>query len=374
MNDSMNDVVIVGAGPAGCTAAALLAARERRVALIDRKDPRKAGPRSVWIGENVIDILGAAGVDAAAPPRQSIRRVHFLSADLKQHVQTELPDAFASFVDMRDLLTALIERAVGAGAKTHFNTDARALQTDEDAVRVACAGEKKIVGRLAVVSPGCQKPAVGLVPQPAAASTGVALRCHAEIDGAVGEKLPETADDAIHIVLDAQSPVLGMVWARGDRLVVDVSGAERPEAFRAAVKTMADQLVASGVALPLLKKTIHKTPLFISPAGLALEAESHVIKRGLVVGDAGGFVGAASHEGIFPAMKSAQIAAEVIHEALDQPEIQDHLHQFENKWRMNFAPHLQPLDSDMRFLQPLVFSNESIAAKVACHLLGGRSE
>ena len=44
----------------------------------------------------------------------------------------------------------------------------------------------------------------------------------------------------------------------------------------------------------------------------ALEVDSHVGKRTLVIGDAGGFHAAASHEGIYPAMWSAMIASRVV--------------------------------------------------------------
>ena len=45
------------------------------------------------------------------------------------------------------------------------------------------------------------------------------------------------------------------------------------------------------------------------PAGGAIDFEGHVGKRAVLVGDAGGFVSAASGEGIYPSMLSARAAA-----------------------------------------------------------------
>jgi flavin-dependent dehydrogenase len=56
-------------------------------------------------------------------------------------------------------------------------------------------------------------------------------------------------------------------------------------------------------------------------------------KRSLIIGDAGGFNATISREGIYPAMWSAKIAAEIIAEIKSGEHVQDGLMAFDNGWR-----------------------------------------
>ena len=78
-----------------------------------------------------------------------------------------------------------------------------------------------------------------------------------------------------------------------------------------------------------------------APPSAALDMESHVGKHTLVIGDAGGFTAAASGEGIYPAMWSAQIAVGVLEKALQSIHSQDELMTFDSAWRMLMADYLR---------------------------------
>ena len=99
--------------------------------------------------------------------------------------------------------------------------------------------------------------------------------------------------------------------------------------------------------------------------------DTHVAKRTLVIGDAGGFVSAASGEGIYPAMWSGQIAARVAAGALDADSTQDALFEFNKQWRTAMAEYLQPPNTDTQYLLPLIFSNQPMADRMgAAFFLG----
>jgi flavin-dependent dehydrogenase len=102
-----------------------------------------------------------------------------------------------------------------------------------------------------------------------------------------------------------------------------------------------------------------------TPTGVALDLDSHVGKRCLLIGDAGGFVCAFSHEGIYPAMKSGCVAVEVAAAALPAPLIQDELGGFEAAWRGALADYLRMPNTDLSLLMPLVFNNEQMSRRVA---------
>ena len=110
-----------------------------------------------------------------------------------------------------------------------------------------------------------------------------------------------------------------------------------------------------------------------SPAGIALEMDSHVAKHTLIIGEAGGFVAAASNEGIYPAMWSAQLAAQVVHQALGSKHSQDVLMQFDSKWRMSMAEYLRPPNTDIQFLLPLIFSNQPMADRMGAAFFAGEN-
>ena len=116
-----------------------------------------------------------------------------------------------------------------------------------------------------------------------------------------------------------------------------------------------------------------RAELVRSPASLALDLDTHVGKHALVFGDAGGFVSAASNEGIFPAMWSAQIASEVLVAALSSPQSQDELMGFDAAWRMKMADYLRSPNTDHQFLLPLIFSNQPMADRMGAAFFSGEN-
>jgi hypothetical protein len=110
-----------------------------------------------------------------------------------------------------------------------------------------------------------------------------------------------------------------------------------------------------------------------SPAAEALDMDSHVGKHTLLIGDAGGFISAASNEGVYPAMWSAQIAAEVADAALQTVHSQDELMSFDSQWRMKMADYLRSPNTDIQFLLPLVFSNQPMADRMGAAFFSGEN-
>jgi flavin-dependent dehydrogenase len=100
-------------------------------------------------------------------------------------------------------------------------------------------------------------------------------------------------------------------------------------------------------------------------AGAALDFESHVGKRCLLVGDAGGFVSAFSNEGLYPALRSGWRAAEVAAAALRAPLLQDELAGFGNVWRSDLAEYLRMPNTDLGLLLPMVFTNAQMSRRIA---------
>lgn len=367
----MHDAVIVGAGVAGCAAAVALAAHKRRVIVIDRDDPRKAPAQSAWIGRRATDALKTLNVADALADMTPIRSLRFHSADFAQKTDVMFDKPLAGLINVQALRAALLNAAKSGGATLRFGHAVSAIRPDETCVRLRLADhDDEPSGRFAVLAVGCQEGAADLIPAATHRTRPASFRARVVVPRGAGPNLKKGGPGSVHVVLDVGVNGLGFFWADGDTLVLDVSGGDRATTVANATANLAQTLVRAGCAGEAAVRTAKKPHVFASPAGEALEADTHVVKRGLIIGEAGGFVGAASHEGLYPALESAILAADVLHKALDADEPQDQLHAFETRWRTSFAMSLQPLDSDMRFLQPLVFSNAAIATKVAKSILG----
>ena len=118
------DVLVVGLGPAGASAAAAAARRGARVVGIDRK--RVAG-HPVQCAEFVPLLLGQqiAGLDAHR--HQSIRAMTTFIEDEPPHLRTQFTGVM---IDRRAFDAALVETAMAAGAEAWFSLSLRTIDAD----------------------------------------------------------------------------------------------------------------------------------------------------------------------------------------------------------------------------------------------------
>ena len=111
--------------------------------------------------------------------------------------------------------------------------------------------------------------------------------------------------------------------------------------------------------------------LFPDPAGLALKCRSLVSRCAVLVGDAGGFVSARSGEGIFPAMLSAKIAAELVSGGLKQGNLADKLQGYDAAWRAELGSYLTPPGPQLLFMLGMLYSDPRITTRLARAFLFG---
>jgi flavin-dependent dehydrogenase len=105
---------------------------------------------------------------------------------------------------------------------------------------------------------------------------------------------------------------------------------------------------------------------------MALDMHSHVGKRTLLVGEAGGFVAAFNNDRLYAAMRSGRLAAEAAERALKSDLPQDELAGFEAAWRTELADYLRMPSTDLSLLMPLVFNqNLQMSQRVARAFLLG---
>jgi len=141
----------------------------------------------------------------------------------------------------------------------------------------------------------------------------------------------------------------------------------------AELSAMLTNLQRAGVLPPDLKLGRAKGAIWHPPAGLALELETHVAKRCLLVGTAGGFVEGITGQSVHPSVTSALLGADVAHAALDARNPQESLMKFKNSWRKKLVEYLRPPSTSLHMLLPLLFVNQNIVGKFTKALLHGES-
>ncbi len=363
------DVLVIGAGAAGCTAAGLLARAGRSVAMIERAEAagRPAAPR--WISAGVDPLIRRLGISLKKTEGEPVRAVAFHTARFDKHQEVRLGGREAWFIDLADWNAMLAAAAVNAGAVMADRTTVLRLRMLEDRVSAECSDGDTRTARLLLIADGAESAtarSIGMSLRP----TNCRIAAQLAWPAAERSRLPA---GTMHFVLGAESGGgLATFWSAAGREVAVAYGEEA-----AAARTALDRLLRGlvdhwGAVLPR-KLGAESAGVQPVPAGHSLDIDSHVGKAAVAVGDAGGFVAAATCEGVYPAMWSAQIAAEVIDAALKDPHPQDQLREFDTRWRTVMADYLRPPNADLQFLLPLVFANRQMAERLAGAFLRGQN-
>lgn len=363
------DVVVVGAGPAGATVALKLARQQHRVVLIDRaKYPRKV-PCAGWVSAKVQPLLGELGLAGDEARLRPFTQVAFYNSDLSKKALPKFASPPGFLVDRAAFDHWLVEAAVAAGVTFVEGQAVAAVSLRENTVRAISEKGKEIRGELLVLAAGRGTPlldglGLGVLSQP----VGYWV---AQVETAkAGRGGPPT----VAVILGlTRTGGFGMVVAseRSATVGVHLPG-DRQEVIPQLV-ALCKRVVGAGVLEVDLTRQAASAPVLAAPLAVGLAMDTHVAKRALIVGDAGGFVSALSGEGIYPAMWSASLAADVLHRALRSSSPQDVLIEFDRDWRTTMADYLRFPNTDAQYLLPLIFSNQPIADRMGAAFFSGEN-
>ncbi|MFM7267817.1 MAG: NAD(P)/FAD-dependent oxidoreductase [Cyanobium sp.] len=176
------DVIVVGAVPAGASAAFALAAAGRRVILLERQQaPGLANPCGGGMAASVQRLFP---FDLSPVVDQVIRRVRFTWA-LEDPVVADLPGDAPFWIVRRSRLDAyLAQQACQAGCELRCGAEAVAIGREQGLWRVRLAGAETLAARALVLADGSSSPhaaALGMGP----ASPRFAATVSVEVEGAV---------------------------------------------------------------------------------------------------------------------------------------------------------------------------------------------
>jgi geranylgeranyl reductase family protein len=287
------DVVVIGTGPAGATAARVAAAAGARTLLVDRAEL----PRYKCCGGGLVGISRAhLPLDLSALTRDAVTRITFSKAGRQAYTRRSRRRPVFQLVMRSELDAALVDLAVAAGAEVRTGCGVTGL-SEHDGVVTAATRLGDVTARVVVGADGTGGrcgPYVGIVA--------------AQVDLGLEGEFPTPAPSAPYWAGRVQidwGPVAGSygwVFPKGDLLTVGVIG---PRAEGDALRSYYADLVAR-VGLGEIE------PSTFSGHLTRCRADGSPLRRGrvLVAGDAAGLLEPWTREGISFALRSGLYAGE----------------------------------------------------------------
>lgn len=288
MTDQIYDVVVVGGGPAGSSAARVAAESGARTVLIDRA----VFPRYKTCGGGLIGVtLANLPADLDLPVQQRVRSATFTLCGGRP-VARETADPFLTLVDRTEFDAALLDVAVRRGVTTRLGVAVTGVTQDDDVVTLATA-EGPVRARAVVGADGSAS-RLGRAVGVQLAQTDLGL----EVE--LGSQIPEDWIGRILIDWGPEPGSYGWVFAKRQGLTVGVIDSKgRPEATRA---YLADFI--SGLDLGDLPERISSGHLTRCRAADSPLGDGRV----LLAGDAAGLLEPWTREGISYAVRSGALA------------------------------------------------------------------
>ena len=154
MSGDLYDVAIVGAGPAGATAANFLAQKGRQVVLVDRATFPQEALCTSWLSARTAPLLNELEVRDKTLLDRAFRDVTFYPADFLRSVKPTFREAPGYLIDRARLGNALVATAVDHGVAFIQGCAAVGLQLKESSTVVELADGRQVEGKLLVLASG----------------------------------------------------------------------------------------------------------------------------------------------------------------------------------------------------------------------------
>ena len=332
------DVIIVGAGPAGATAAKLLGEAGTSVLLIDKHPFPRDKPCGGGISARALERFSYLRSALDGIPTSWVSKVHFESP-AGFVVDYRSPDKLYLMIrrcDFDNLLYSLarphVETATGLVRKLTVDRDGVALCTDTDQYRarmiIGCDGANSVVARASGIRTGSVQSsyAIDMMEETPRQELGTAERDRMYIYYRLGSHY------GYGYVFPKSNHLNVGVGFKLDYYLANLRG-EHYSHHQAFVEDLRSKQVLAGQSN---RANFRAFPLPISGPLARTSAD-----RVLLAGDAGGFVNALTAEGIYYAMVSGQHAA---HAALDAIRAGDfegsQLRSYEITWRREIGSDL----------------------------------
>ena len=337
------DVLIVGAGPSGSTAATALANLGHSVAIIDKGIFPRHKTCASWINElafSRFDYLHSELANLVDCPFFGIR---FYDESLSRQgtYNERKPSGYLTLRSKFD--HGLANIAVKSGAAMKQGVRAIRIEEDRNGVTADFSDGTRLNARFLIGADGSNSQIARWSGLRKSWRPNQYVLC-------ANEDVPY-APQAIEKFYGSKVPLFvslrfnglegyGWVFPKREYICVGIGGRVGPDAdIRELLRVFAERsremkLIPSDLQI--------STPDYaLDPAGAIHSMKSLTKGRTILIGDAAGFVSGSTGEGIYPGMVSGAIAADVVHEALAKGS--SDVSEFNNRWRGELGVFLRSL-------------------------------
>jgi flavin-dependent dehydrogenase len=324
MKTDLFDVAIIGGGPAGSTAAALLARAGRRVIVFERE----RFPR-FHIGESLLPFSMKAftrlGLHEKFLRAGFIKKFggEFFSACSSEGTKFYFKDAYRSQTDhsyqvtRADFDKVLLDHAAESGAKVHEGTGVKSVEFANEDVDLTIANGKSTRARYVIDASGRNSVLGTKFNIKKTYEHLKKLSIFAHYDGVWR---PEGIDATLTVLIRGIDRWFWIIPLTAERTSIGV--VLDSETFRSSKQTPEDFLEQALLEQPVIMQRTREARR-VSGVHVAADFSYRSTQlygdRWLLAGDAAGFVDPIFSSGVFLAVFSGELAADALHEVLDQP-------------------------------------------------------
>jgi geranylgeranyl reductase family protein len=349
MNDQ-TDVIVVGAGPGGSTAAKLLADRGYSVLLIDRSNFPRHKTCASWINRLAFERFPYLKNSLSGLVENPFYGVAFYDRALERGAKY-LERRPSGYLSLRSKFDDGLRRiAVEAGARFVGGCAVAELTEERDGVHVRLEDGREMTGRIVIGADGASSRVAARAGLHRGWSPGDYVLCAntdvpfppGGIRAFYGEKFP------FRVFLEHKG-IQGYGWVFPKRAHVCIGiGAllKDGRSIRPLFREFVQSLREGNHIPPDLAEG--KVYFDIDPVGGVYRIPSLVCGRIMLIGDAAGFVSGSTGEGIYPAMVSAEVAVGMIHQALQGPSPASVLGGYNDRWRAELGDYVKRLPGGER--------------------------
>jgi len=339
------DVIVVGAGPAGSTAAKLLADRGYSTLLIDRSNFPRHKTCASWINRLAFERFAYLQNSLSELIENPFYGVAFYdrAVEREAHYVESRPSGYLSLRSKFD--DGLRRIAMHAGARFMGGSAVADLVEERDCVRVRLEGGRQITGRVLIGADGASSRVAVRAGLRKRWSPGDYVLCAntdvpfppERISAFYGERFP------FKVFLEF-SGIQGYGWVFPKRRHICIGIGALLRDGRS-IRPLFGEFVRALRAKKQLPEDLPEEKIYfdLDPVGGVYRVPALARGRVMLIGDAAGFVSGSTGEGIFPAMVSAEVAVDVIHQALKDSSPAAVLETYNAKWRGELGDYVKRL-------------------------------
>lgn len=344
------DVIVAGAGPAGSTAAKLLADRGYSVLLVDRSNFPRHKTCASWINRlafDRFDYLKNSLSDLIENPFYGVA-FYDRAIEREAHYLESRPSGYLSLRSKFD--DGLRRIAMKAGARFLGGCGVAYVAEERDGIYVRLTDGRELAGRILIGADGASSRVAVAAGLRQGWSQGDYVLCAnvdvsfppERISAFYGERFP-------YRVFLEYSGIQGYGWIFPKKHHVCIGiGALLKEGR--AIRPLFREFVQALRGRNHIPSDLPEERAYfdVDPVGGVYRTPTLVRGRVLLIGDAAGFVSGSTGEGIYPAMVSAEVAVKLIHQALMCPSPAAVLERYNKEWRVVLGDYVKRLPGGER--------------------------